>query len=50
MAGLRTLVVVAGAALVVRRAMRRRIQDSPLWPMPALDEPISGRPRSCLCV
>ncbi|WAZ21283.1 PDR/VanB family oxidoreductase [Streptomyces cinnabarinus] len=46
MAGLRTLVVVAGAALVVRRAMRRRIQDSPLWPMPALDEPISGRPRS----
>jgi ferredoxin-NADP reductase len=43
---LRTVAVVAGAALLVRRAMRRRIQVSPLWPMPALEEPISGRPRS----
>ncbi|MFF6977099.1 PDR/VanB family oxidoreductase [Streptomyces sp. NPDC008343] len=43
---LRTLAVVAGAALVARRAMRHRIQVSPLWPMPALDEPTSGRPRS----
>ncbi|MBG0855880.1 oxidoreductase [Streptomyces spinoverrucosus] len=42
----RTVVVVAGAALLARRAMRRRIQASPLWPMPALEEPISGRPRS----
>ncbi|WP_328882105.1 PDR/VanB family oxidoreductase [Streptomyces sp. NBC_00299] len=43
---LRTLAVVAGAALFARRAMRHRIQVSPLWPMPALDEPTSGRPRS----
>jgi ferredoxin-NADP reductase len=43
---LRTLAVVAGAALLARRAMRPRIQVSPLWPMPALDEPTSGRPRS----
>jgi ferredoxin-NADP reductase len=41
-----TVAVVAGAALLARRAMRRRIQGSPLWPMPALEEPISGRPRS----
>ncbi|KKD08291.1 PDR/VanB family oxidoreductase [Streptomyces sp. WM6386] len=41
-----TVVLVAGAALLTRRAMRRRIQASPLWPMPALDEPVSGRPRS----
>ncbi|MEV6169692.1 PDR/VanB family oxidoreductase [Streptomyces sp. NPDC051954] len=43
---LRTLVVVTGAALLARRALRRRIQASPLWPMPALEEPVSGRPRS----
>lgn len=43
---LRTLAVLAGAALLARRAMRRRIQLSPLWPMPALEEPVSGRPRS----
>ncbi|MEU6380841.1 PDR/VanB family oxidoreductase [Streptomyces sp. NPDC046909] len=41
-----TVAVVAGAAFLTRRAMRRRIQASPLWPMPALEEPISGRPRS----
>lgn len=41
-----TVALVAGAALLTRRAMRRRIQASPLWPMPALEEPISGRPRS----
>ncbi|PRH78771.1 oxidoreductase, partial [Streptomyces solincola] len=23
--------------------MRRRIQAAPLWPLPALDEPVSGR-------
>ncbi|GAA5000970.1 PDR/VanB family oxidoreductase [Streptomyces siamensis] len=43
---LRTVVAVAGAALVVRRALRRRIGASPLWPLPALEEPISGRPRT----
>jgi len=42
---LRTVVVVAGAAVLVRRALRRRIQASPLWPMPALENPTSGRPR-----
>jgi ferredoxin-NADP reductase len=41
-----TVAVAAGAALVIRRALRRRIQASPLWPLPALDEPTSGRPRS----
>ncbi|MGD1217788.1 MULTISPECIES: PDR/VanB family oxidoreductase [Streptomyces] len=43
---LRTVVAVAGAALVVRRALRRRIEASPLWPLPALEEPVSGRPRT----
>ncbi|MEU6475558.1 PDR/VanB family oxidoreductase [Streptomyces sp. NPDC047017] len=42
----RAVVVVAGAALLARRALRRRIQVSPLWPLPALAEPVSGRPRS----
>ncbi|MEU9119279.1 PDR/VanB family oxidoreductase [Streptomyces sp. NPDC048506] len=42
---MRTVVVVAAAALVVRRAMRRRVAASPLWPMPALEEPLSGRGR-----
>ncbi|MER5745650.1 PDR/VanB family oxidoreductase [Streptomyces sp. NPDC002225] len=39
---LRTVVLVAGAALLARRALRRRIQHSPLWPLPALEEPVSG--------
>ncbi|MFE3414674.1 PDR/VanB family oxidoreductase [Streptomyces mirabilis] len=43
---LRTVVAVAGAALLARRALRRRIEVSPLWPLPALEEPSSGRPRS----
>ncbi|MFD8390208.1 PDR/VanB family oxidoreductase [Streptomyces sp. NPDC059680] len=43
---LRTVALVAGAALLARGALRRRIQVSPLWPMPALEEPTSGRPRS----
>lgn len=43
---LRTVVLVAGAGLLARRALRRRIQASPLWPMPALEEPVSGRPRT----
>ncbi|WP_460064822.1 PDR/VanB family oxidoreductase [Streptomyces sp. YKOK-I1] len=43
---LRKAALVAGTAWLARRAMRRRIQDSPLWPLPALEEPVSGRPRS----
>ena len=43
---LRTVVAVTGTALLVRRAMRRRIAASPLWPLPALENPTSGRPRS----
>ncbi|MEU3056651.1 PDR/VanB family oxidoreductase [Streptomyces griseus] len=39
---LRTVAVVAGAALLTRRALKRRIARSPLWPLPALPEPISG--------
>ncbi|MFJ9419270.1 PDR/VanB family oxidoreductase [Streptomyces sp. NPDC101227] len=42
---IRTVVVVAAAALVARRALRRRIKASPLWPMPALENPVSGRGR-----
>ncbi|HET6857957.1 MAG TPA: PDR/VanB family oxidoreductase [Streptomyces sp.] len=38
----RTLVVVAGAALLARRALSRRIGRSPLWPLPALETPVSG--------
>ncbi|MFE4551305.1 PDR/VanB family oxidoreductase [Streptomyces sp. NPDC056785] len=43
---LRTVAAVAGTALLVRRALRRRIGESPLWPLPALEEPVSGRPRT----
>ncbi|MFF5531221.1 PDR/VanB family oxidoreductase [Streptomyces cinerochromogenes] len=42
----RTLALVAGAVLLTRSALRRRIRVSPLWPLPALEEPTSGRPRS----
>lgn len=42
---LRTAVLVAGTALLTRRALRRRIARSPLWPMPALPEPVSGHSR-----
>ncbi|MEU9475176.1 PDR/VanB family oxidoreductase [Streptomyces sp. NPDC048191] len=42
----RNLVLLAGAALLARQALRRRVRVSPLWPMPALDPPLSGRPRS----
>jgi ferredoxin-NADP reductase len=38
------VVLAAGAALLARRAMRRRIGRSPLWPLPALETPVSGRP------
>lgn len=46
MARLRTAFLAAGAAVLVRRALRTRIRRSPLWPLPALEEPVSGRPRS----
>ncbi|MFI5722922.1 PDR/VanB family oxidoreductase [Streptomyces cyaneofuscatus] len=39
---LRTVALVAGTALLTRRALRRRIARSPLWPMPALPDPVSG--------
>ncbi|MGW5120055.1 PDR/VanB family oxidoreductase [Streptomyces noursei] len=42
---LRTVLTVAGTALVVQRALRRRIRRSPLWPLPALEQPISGQGR-----
>ncbi|WP_434588727.1 PDR/VanB family oxidoreductase [Streptomyces sp. A5-4] len=38
----RTLVVATGVALLARRALRRRIGRSPLWPLPALETPVSG--------
>ncbi|WP_225798815.1 PDR/VanB family oxidoreductase [Streptomyces sp. NK15101] len=37
-----TVALVAGAALLVRRAVRSRMSTAPLWPMPALDVPVSG--------
>ncbi|MFF4428887.1 PDR/VanB family oxidoreductase [Streptomyces sp. NPDC001513] len=40
---------VAGAAWVTRRALSRRIGKSPLWPLPALETPVSGHsPRRAL--
>ncbi|MET7454020.1 PDR/VanB family oxidoreductase [Streptomyces sp. NPDC005574] len=41
-----TVTALAGAGLLARRAVRRRIRTSPLWPLPALPTPVSGRPRS----
>ncbi|MGW1549000.1 PDR/VanB family oxidoreductase [Streptomyces sp. NPDC002346] len=40
---LRTVLLVTGAALLARRALQRRIERSPLWPLPALEEPVSGQ-------
>ncbi|MFD7032768.1 PDR/VanB family oxidoreductase [Streptomyces sp. NPDC059917] len=37
-----TVTAAAGAVWLARRALRRRIERSPLWPLPALEEPISG--------
>ncbi|MFE7552497.1 PDR/VanB family oxidoreductase [Streptomyces gardneri] len=37
-----TLALAAGAALLVRHAVRSRMSTAPLWPMPALDVPVSG--------
>ncbi|MFF3674904.1 PDR/VanB family oxidoreductase [Streptomyces sp. NPDC002120] len=40
---------VAGAAWATRRALKRRIDRSPLWPLPALETPVSGHsPRRAL--
>lgn len=36
----------AGAVALAKRAARRRIERSPLWPMPALSEPVSGQGRA----
>ncbi|MFF4950245.1 PDR/VanB family oxidoreductase [Streptomyces chattanoogensis] len=41
----RTAAVAAAAALLARRALRHRIKASPLWPLPALETPVSGRGR-----
>ncbi|MFE7315735.1 PDR/VanB family oxidoreductase [Streptomyces sp. NPDC057555] len=43
-----TVLVIAGTALLVRRALRRRIRRSPLWPLPALEQPISGQGRDAV--
>ncbi|MEV1046709.1 PDR/VanB family oxidoreductase [Streptomyces sp. NPDC049916] len=40
-----TVALVTGAAVLTRRALKRRIARSPLWPMPALPEPVSGHSR-----
>ncbi|MCX5201634.1 PDR/VanB family oxidoreductase [Streptomyces sp. NBC_00237] len=42
----RTYLIAATAAslaVVARRALRGRVRRSPLWPLPALEEPISGQ-------
>ncbi|MDJ0382961.1 PDR/VanB family oxidoreductase [Streptomyces sp. G-G2] len=44
-----TATAVAGAAWLAKRALRRRIERSPLWPLPALERPVSGHsPRRTL--
>ncbi|MEU4124376.1 PDR/VanB family oxidoreductase [Streptomyces virginiae] len=44
-----TATAVAGAAWAARRALNRRIGRSPLWPLPALEVPVSGHsPRRAL--
>ncbi|MFJ4875669.1 PDR/VanB family oxidoreductase [Streptomyces sp. NPDC088745] len=42
----RTYLIAAGAAslaVAARRALRGRVRQSPLWPLPALEEPLSGQ-------
>ncbi|MEU3061023.1 PDR/VanB family oxidoreductase [Streptomyces subrutilus] len=40
---------LAGGAWAAKRALNRRIGRSPLWPLPALEEPVSGHsPRRAL--
>ncbi|WP_424215588.1 PDR/VanB family oxidoreductase [Streptomyces sp. BI20] len=36
------LLAGTAAAWLAKRAVRRRIQDAPLWPLPALETPVSG--------
>ncbi|MFH9793726.1 PDR/VanB family oxidoreductase [Streptomyces virginiae] len=44
-----TATAVAGATWAARRALNRRIGRSPLWPLPALEVPVSGHsPRRAL--
>ncbi|MFF3016490.1 PDR/VanB family oxidoreductase [Streptomyces sp. NPDC057939] len=44
-----TVTAVAGAAYLTRRALSGRIRRSPLWPLPALENPVSGHsPRRLL--
>ncbi|MGW3013974.1 PDR/VanB family oxidoreductase [Streptomyces sp. NPDC001219] len=42
----RTVALIAAAALATRRALRRRVKASPLWPLPALERPVSGQGRA----
>ncbi|MFE6777394.1 PDR/VanB family oxidoreductase [Streptomyces sp. NPDC057702] len=42
----RTALALGVAALAVRCALSRRIARSPLWPLPALADPVSGRGRA----
>ncbi|MCX4551511.1 PDR/VanB family oxidoreductase [Streptomyces sp. NBC_01387] len=42
---IRTVVLITGAALLAKRALHRRIATSPLWPLPALETPVSGHGR-----
>ncbi|MFG3189064.1 PDR/VanB family oxidoreductase [Streptomyces omiyaensis] len=37
-----TVALAAGAALLVRRAVRSRMTRAPLWPLPSLEVPVSG--------
>ncbi|WP_329386355.1 PDR/VanB family oxidoreductase [Streptomyces sp. NBC_01351] len=37
-----TVTAAVGAAWVAKRALSRRIGKSPLWPLPALETPVSG--------
>ncbi|MFG3256101.1 PDR/VanB family oxidoreductase [Streptomyces sp. NPDC048172] len=36
------LLASGAAAVAAKRALARRVERSPLWPLPALDEPVSG--------
>lgn len=39
---LRNVALTVGVAVLIKRALGRRVERSPLWPMPALQEPVSG--------
>ncbi|MCP3817491.1 PDR/VanB family oxidoreductase [Streptomyces sp. A3M-1-3] len=40
---IRTVLLAAGALVLTRGALRRRVRRSPLWPLPALENPVSGQ-------